>query len=97
MKSPWYKTQPLKFKKKVVFVLDGAPTNSAKKTLTFLEKIGYKGARLMKWPANSLDLNPIENFWTISKRRVYTNGWQFDSKKTLWKVIQEVSHSITPE
>ena len=51
----------------------------------------------MKWSANSLDLNPIENFWTISKRRVYTNGRQFDSKNTLWEVIQEVFHSITPE
>ena len=76
---------------------DGGPAHSAMKTVTFLEKMGFKGARLMKWPANSLDLNPIEYFWAISKRRVYTNGRQFDSKNTLWEVIQEVFHSITPE
>ena len=96
-KSPWYKTQPLQSKKKVFFMHDGAPAHSVKKTVTFLEKMGFKGARLIKWPANSLDLNPIENFCAISKRRVYTNGRQFDSKNTLWEVIQDVFHPITPE
>ena len=76
---------------------DGAPAHSPKKTVTFLKKMGFKGARLMKWPANSLDLNPMENFWTISKRRVYTNGRQFDSKNTLWEVIPGVFHPIPPE
>ena len=73
---------------------DGAPAHSAKKTVTFLDKMGFKGARLIKWPANSMDLNPIEYFWAITKRRVYTNGRQFDSKNTLWEVIQEVFYSI---
>ena len=94
---PWYKTKPFQFKKKVVFVHDGASTHSAKKTVTFLEKIGFKEARLIKWPANSLDLNPIEYFWAITKRRVYTNWLQFDSKNTLWEVIHDVFHPITPE
>ena len=47
--------------------------------------------------ANSMDLNPIEYFWAITKRREYTNGRQFDSKNILWEVIQDVSHPITPE
>merc|ERR1711872_511370 len=56
-----------------------------------------KGARLIKWPANSMDLKPIEYFWATSKRRLYTNGRQFYSKNTLWEVIQDVFHPITPE
>ena len=36
-----------------------ALAHSAKKTVTFLDKILDKGARLIKWPANSMDLNPI--------------------------------------
>ena len=74
-----------------------ALAHSAKKTVMFLDKMGFKGAILIKWAANSMDLNPIEYFWAITKRREYTNGRQFDSKNTLWKVIQEVFHSITPE
>ena len=97
MKSPWYKTQPLQFMKKVFFMHNAAPAHSAKKTVTFLDKMGLKGDKLMKWPANSLDLNPIENFCAISKRRVYTNGRQFDSKNTLWEVIPDVFHPIPPE
>ena len=44
-----------------------------------------------------MDLNPIEYFWAITKRREYTNGRQFDSKNTLWEVIHDVFHPITPE
>ena len=94
---PWYKTQPLQFKKKVVFMHNEALVHSAKKTVTFLDKILDKGTRLIKWPANCMDLNPIEYFWAITKRREYTNGRQFDSKNTLWEVIHDVFYPITPE
>ena len=76
---------------------DRAPAHSAQKTVTLLEKMGFKGHKLMKWPANSPDLNSFENFWAILKRRFYTNGRQLDSKNTLWEVIQDVFHPITPE
>ena len=69
-----YKTQPLQFKKKVVFMHNEALAYSAKKTVTFLDKILDKGARLIKWPANCMDLNPIEYSWAITKRREHTNG-----------------------
>ena len=76
---------------------DGAPAHSAKRTVTFLDKIGFKGARLIKWRANSMELNPTEYVWDITKRRLYTNWRQFDSKNTLWEVIHDVFHPITPE
>ena len=71
--------------------------HSAKRTMTFLDKIGFKGARLIKWRANSMELNPTEYVWDITKRRLYTNWRQFDSKNTLWEVIHDVFHPITPE
>ena len=59
--------------------------------------MGFKGARLMTWPSNSPDLNPIENLWAIVKRRVYANGRQFTSKDQLWTNIQEVCKQIQPQ
>ena len=49
----------------------------------------------MTWPANSPDLNPIENLWAILKRRIYANGRQFHTKNELWQAITDVSKNIT--
>ena len=51
----------------------------------------------MKWPANSPDLNPIENLWSVLKRRIYQDGRQFKTKNELWEEIQPVSKSLKPE
>ena len=94
---PWYKTQPLSFKRKALLMQDGAPAHSARVTKAFLAKIGFKDERLMTWPANSPDLNPIENLWSIIKRRVYVNGRQFKTKTDLWEAIQNVCKGISPQ
>ena len=97
MKSPWYKTQPLQFKKKSGFYVRWSPCTLSQENGDVPWYFPWLGARLIKWSANSMDLNPIEYFWAITKRRVYTNGRQFDSKTTLWEVIHDVFHPITPE
>ena len=51
----------------------------------------------MDWPPQSPDLNPIENLWSIIKRKVYEKGRQFGKKKELWERILEVSSQIAPE
>ena len=51
----------------------------------------------MAMPANSPDLNPIENLWSIIKRRVYVNGRQFKTKNELWEAIFDVWKNITPQ
>ena len=40
----------------------------------FLRIHKLAGKRLMNRPANSPDLNPIENFWAIVKAKLYEGG-----------------------
>ena len=41
----------------VIFMQDGAPCHTAKVTIAYLQ---HEGVKVLKWPGNSPDLNPIE-------------------------------------
>lgn len=93
---PWLEDQPLSLWRTMIFQQDNAPAHRSEYTSNWLKNAGFKDERVMAWPPNSPDLNPIENLWAIIKRRVYCNGRQFTNLKDLWTAIQEVSVSITP-
>ena len=61
-------------------------------------QIGLKKTALEKarWPANSLDLNPIDKLRASIKRRVYQDGRQFFSCADLQKTVKDAAASITP-
>ena len=42
---PWYKKQPLAFKRKAILMQDGALAYSASLTKDFLDKMSFRGAR----------------------------------------------------
>lgn len=91
---PWYKALKPAAKRKFIFMQDNARSHVSKYTMDHLKKKGIGEAKIMDWPANSPDLNPIENYWSIIKRQIYADGRQFSSVDGLWKAIQEAAASV---
>ncbi len=83
--------------KKMIFMHDNAPSHAAHLTKDFLDSYGFEKSRLMTWPANSPDLNPIEHLWSLMKRRVYAGGHQMHSKAELWEAIQGEMSRLSPK
>ena len=94
---PWLSSQNDDIKYNLIVQQDNAPSHTSHFTKAWLSDQGIFGERLIDWPPQSPDLNPIENLWSIIKRKVYENGHLFNSKKDLWERIKEVSSQISPE
>ena len=81
--------------KDVVFVHDNDPKHKSMLVTDWLKNQEFE---TMVWPAQSPDLNPIENVWSLLKRRIYSN---YDkpptSIKELKERITETWYAITPE
>ena len=67
------------------FMQDNAPCHKARKTMQLLAS---HHAKVLPWPANSPDLNPIENLWGWLQKRVYEHG-NFSNTKDLFKALQK--------
>ena len=93
----WYRRQSRSFKLSCIFMHDNAPAHAFKYTKTYLEHKGISGSKIMTWPAQSPDLNPIENLWSIIKRRVYPADKQYNSKDELWEAIKSVCAALEPQ
>ena len=75
-----------------VFQQDGAAIHTSKVTQNWLKS---KNINVLEWPANSPDLNPIENVWGLLVRRVYANGRQFKTKNDLKQKMSECWEQIS--
>ncbi len=75
-----------------IFQQDLAPAHSAKATSTWFKDHGIP---VLNWPANSPDLNPIENLWVIVKRKMrYARP---NNAEELKATIRATWALITPE
>ena len=76
------------------FQHDGSPVHTAKKVSKWLADSNIQ--LLGDWPGNSPDLNVIENFWTILKKKVSQKAPT--SYEDLKKAVMQVwTAEITPE
>ena len=75
-----------------IFQQDLAPAHTAKSTKTWFNN---HGTSVLDWPANSLDLNPIENLWCIIQRKVRDS--RPNNTDELKATIRVTWASITPQ
>ncbi len=75
-----------------IFQQDLAPAHTAKGTKSWFND---HGVTVLDWPANSTDLNPIENLWGIVKRK--TRDTRPNNADDLKATVKETWASIPPQ
>ena len=55
----------------VIFQHDNTPLRTSRLTIVVLQE---RNLKVLKWPARSLDLNPIENMWGLLAPRYTPMG-----------------------
>ncbi len=75
-----------------IFQQDLAPAHTAKGTKSWLND---HGVDVLDWPANSQDLNPIENLWGIVKRKMRNKRPK--NADELKATVKEAWASIRPQ
>ena len=67
-----------------IFMQDNAPCYKAKSVMSYLQQQDFE---IMDWPAQSPDLNPIENLWkTLGEKVMARNPLNTED---LWKKLQD--------
>ena len=75
-----------------IFQQDNAPCHTAKSVTTWMEKMNI---RTMSWPAQSPDLNPIENLWNNIKEKMREH--KPANKKELFHFLKQEWAEVTME
>lgn len=90
----WYRKKSASFKKTMIFMQDNTPSHASKYSTAWLASKGLKDERIMTWPPSSPDLNPIENLWSLLKRRIYGEGKQYTSLTSVWEAVVAAAQKV---
>jgi len=74
-----------------ILMHDNATPHTARVTRNFLEE---QNIRVLDWPAQSPDLNPIEHAWDMLQRRVLQGQNQFQNQDQLFQALQQCWNAI---
>ena len=77
-------------KNSVIFQFDNDPKNRSLKALEFYQDCNIK---IIDWPSNRPDLNPIENIWAKIKNKLFRQ--EFDNINKQRKRVEKERDSLT--
>lgn len=80
--------------KELNFQQDNDPKHTTSVARSFLTEQGFK---LMEWPPQSPDFNPIEHLWFKVKREIYSYHEPAKGIHELWERVQREWLKIEPE
>jgi transposase len=65
---------------------DGARCHTASNTMEYLISANVT---VLEWPAQSSDLNPIENVWSVIKGVLYERRSEIKTKLDVWNIASD--------
>jgi transposase len=78
----------------IIFQQDNDPKHRSHKAQDALDEIGLD---VMEWPAQSPDLNPIEQYWKHLKKQMRERKKVYATKEELWEAMQEELDVVNKE